>query len=179
MHKSTKDENLLITLAALSLFLASLEFLFPKPIPFMRLGLANIPLLLSLPLFNWKQFSVLILIKVLGQGIINGTLLSYPFFLSLTGTYSSGIVMYTLYKYWSQKISMVGISLMGSFCSMISQSTLAVFFILGIHAWPIVLTLLWIAIASGLIIGVFTLRFMQSSTWYQAKLRDCRNNDAL
>ena len=39
---------LLPILGACSMFLSTVEYLFPKPLPFMRLGLANLPVLIGL-----------------------------------------------------------------------------------------------------------------------------------
>ena len=74
MKSATKTLDSLALLGACSLFLSTLEFLIPKPIPFMRLGLANLPLLISLSFLTPGQIMLLTLIKVLGQGLVNGTL---------------------------------------------------------------------------------------------------------
>ena len=47
------SEQIIAIFGACSLFLATIEFLFPKPLPYMRLGLANIPLLIALRLFRF------------------------------------------------------------------------------------------------------------------------------
>ena len=44
-HRADRDTVAL--LAATALFLASVEFAIPKPVPFVRLGLANLPVLIA------------------------------------------------------------------------------------------------------------------------------------
>jgi heptaprenyl diphosphate synthase len=64
-----KDERIYI-LAAFALFLAGVEYMVPKPLPFMRLGLANLPILIALVLFRPRQVLLLTLYKVIGQGLL-------------------------------------------------------------------------------------------------------------
>ena len=44
--------DLVAFMGALCLFFSTIEYLFPKPFPFFRLGLANLPVLLSFDLFS-------------------------------------------------------------------------------------------------------------------------------
>jgi heptaprenyl diphosphate synthase len=66
----------LALLGSFCLFLSTLEYLIPKPLPFMRIGLANLPLILALDLFPPGPFALLVLIKISGQALITGTLFS-------------------------------------------------------------------------------------------------------
>ena len=42
-------------LAALALFLATVEHVIPKPVPFLKLGLANLPLLVGLTVLRPRE----------------------------------------------------------------------------------------------------------------------------
>ncbi|MCL2443016.1 MAG: Gx transporter family protein [Treponema sp.] len=86
----------LALLGAFCIFLSAVEYMIPKPLPFMRIGLANLPVMLALDIFSFPAFLVLICIKVVGQALITGTLFSYIFLFSLTGTLLSGLLMYLL-----------------------------------------------------------------------------------
>ncbi|MDR3122387.1 MAG: Gx transporter family protein, partial [Treponema sp.] len=66
----------LALLGAFCLFLSTIEYMIPKPLPFMRIGIANLPLMLALDIFPFHVFLALIAIKVLGQALITGTLFS-------------------------------------------------------------------------------------------------------
>ena len=69
---SSHEENLVPFLAALCIFLSAVEYAVPKPLPFMRLGLANLPIILALFLLNARQYFLLVFVKVLGQSIVSG-----------------------------------------------------------------------------------------------------------
>lgn|GEM_PF-226163 len=86
-------------LAAVALFCSTLEYLIPKPLPFIRLGLANLPLMLSFPLLSWGYYLWLLALKVIGQGLVNGTLFSYVFALSVVSTAASGLFMRLLWRF--------------------------------------------------------------------------------
>lgn len=86
-------------LAAVALFCSTLEYLIPKPLPFIRLGLANLPLMLSFPLLSWGNYLWLLVLKVIGQGLVNGTLFSYVFVLSVVSTAASGLFMRLLWRF--------------------------------------------------------------------------------
>lgn len=157
--------ELLAFLGALCLFFASIEYLFPKPVPFFRLGLANLPVLISLQLFSPGYVLLLVLLKVLGQGLINGTLASYVFLFSLAGSFSSILIMLAARKVGGRHISLVGISLFGAIASNIVQILLSVHFIFGLTAWIIAPVFMILGTGSGLFVGLFAERFQEQSRW--------------
>ena len=53
--------NVTAFFAALCLFLSAIEYVIPKPLPFMRLGLANMPIVLALYVLKRKELCVLVL----------------------------------------------------------------------------------------------------------------------
>src|SRR5574344_1424039 len=83
--------------AALCLFLSAVEYAIPKPLPFLRLGLANLPILLAIKKMKRRDVIVLILLKILGQSFISGTLFSYIFVFSAAGSFASGLMMMITY----------------------------------------------------------------------------------
>ena len=93
MDSPFKRNNLIAMLAATALFLSSIEYIIPKPLPFMRLGLANLPLLIGLETLAPLSFLLLVLLKVMGQTLIMGTLFSHIFILSFCGSFASALVM--------------------------------------------------------------------------------------
>jgi len=86
----------LAMLGALCLFLSAIEYMIPKPLPFLRIGLANMPLMLALDIFPFSAFMLLVCIKVIGQALITGTLFSYVFLFSLVGSFLSALLMFAL-----------------------------------------------------------------------------------
>ena len=83
---------------ALCFFLSTIEYMMPKPLPFLRIGLANLPVMLALDILPLPSFLILRAIKIVGQGVITGTLFSYIFLFSAAGTISSALTMYVFRK---------------------------------------------------------------------------------
>jgi heptaprenyl diphosphate synthase len=162
---SQKRLDLIAFLAALCLFFSTIEYLFPKPFPFVRLGLANLPILIALDLLFGGELFLLLALKVVGQGLINGTLASYVFLFSAAGSLASMLVMWGAHRLIRRHITLVGISLLGSLASNAIQITLSVTFIFGDSAWVIAPLFGGIGVVSGLIVGLFAERFRTRSAW--------------
>jgi len=152
-------------MGGLSLFLSVLEFMIPKPLPFMRLGIANVPLLIALFFLRDRDVFLLGVVKILGQGLLNGTLLSYIVLFSALGTMGSVVTMLLLRRLASGWTSIVGISVAGAFSGNILQILMATIFIFGDAAILIAPPFLGIGLISSVIIGIFTDRFAQKSRW--------------
>lgn len=170
ISKTNKIETLnkIAILGALSIFLSAIEYLFPKPLPFLRLGLANIPLLLALQILNLKSYFFLILLKILGQALINGTLASYVFLFSICGSLSSAIIMFSFYNLLKDNISFIGLSIFGALAANLIQLLLSVKIIFSSAAWKILPLFLGIGIISGFFVGLLTEYFSKHSLWWQA-----------
>jgi heptaprenyl diphosphate synthase len=164
-----RRERTTALLGAFCLFLSTIEYLIPKPLPFMRLGLANLPLMLALDLFPVKTFALLVFVKVAGQGIINGTLLSYVFLFSLTGTLVSSALMFALRRLPGKfKPGYAGIGVAGAFVSNAAQLALARFFVFGTAAVYLAPPFLLSGIITGLVLGIFCETFTKKSRWFHA-----------
>ncbi len=159
--------NVIALLGGMSMFLSAVEFLFPKPVPFMRLGLANLPLLLGLEILSPSSYALLVALKVLGQALVNGTLASYVFLFSFFGSALSAAVMFLCHRFLKGRISMIGISLMGALSSNAIQITLSILFIFGKSAWRILPLFLGLGLVAGLLMGVFAQRFAEASRWWK------------
>ncbi len=155
-------------LGALCLFLSMLEYLIPKPLPFFRLGLANLPLLIGLCFLNFKDLLIVLLLKVIGQGLVNGTLASYVFLFSLAGSTASLAAMFLAHKLGGRHISLTGVSLAGAMASSFIQLILAVRFIFGDAARVMAPLFLGSGLVTGLIMGLFAAEFARRSKWLKA-----------
>jgi heptaprenyl diphosphate synthase len=162
-------------LGAFCLFLSTIEYLIPKPLPFIRLGIANLPLLLALDIFPFPAFMLLTGIKILGQALITGTLFSYVFLFSLAGTAASALSMYGLRRFLgSGRIGFVGVSVMGSLLSNCTQLALARVFLLGESVLYIAPPFLGMGAVTGAALGLFCEYFTGRSRWYAARLKGRR-----
>ncbi|MFP4409141.1 MAG: Gx transporter family protein [Spirochaetaceae bacterium] len=144
--------ELIAFLGAVSLFFSTIEYIIPKPVPFFRL--------------------LLVLLKVLGQGLVNGTLASYVFFFSLAGSFASAFAMLAAHRLGGRWISLIGVSVLGAVASNVVQVLLSVFFIFGTSAWVIAPLFLALGSASGVAIGLFAQRFSESSSWLEEVCRE-------
>ncbi len=163
---------MLAMLAAVAMFFSTLEYLIPKPVPFLRIGLANLPILIVLPFFRVRHVVVLALLKVLGQGLINGTLASYVFLFSLAGTVSSVALMILLHRLGGRRIGLAGVSAAGALASNLVQITLSVVFIFGSRSWVIAPPFLIIGTISGVFLGVVAEVFTRRSQWVRRVAED-------
>ena len=150
---------------ALCLFLSAVEYLIPKPLPFFRLGLANLPILLGLRFLKPVDLILVLLLKIFGQALLNGTLASYVFLFSAAGTLLSAVAMSGVYHFGGRHVSLIGVSLAGALASSIIQVILAITFIFGEKARVIAPLSIGSGIAAGLLVGIFAERFVLKSTW--------------
>ena len=156
---------------ALCFFLSAIEFVIPKPLPFLRIGLANVPLMLALDVLSFPAFLLLTMIKILGQAFISGTLFSYLVLFSAAGTIGAALMMYALHKIPRKALSLVGISMAGAFVSNCIQLFIGHFFIFGEGIRYMVPPFLFIGAVTSLILGIFCESFESESEWY-AHIRD-------
>ena len=133
----------------------------------MRIGLANLPLLLALNGFGAGDFFLLVLMKVIGQGIISGTLFSYVFLFSLAGTFSSALLMYGMRGLLRRgRLGFAGIGCTGAMVSNGVQLLLARYFVFGDGLRFLVPPFLASGFISGIGLGLFCGAFCRRSQWY-------------
>jgi heptaprenyl diphosphate synthase len=165
-RKTEYTEKTLALLGACCLFLSAVEYMIPKPLPFMRIGLANLPVMLAVDILPLPAFLTLICIKVLGQALITGTLFSYVFLFSVAGTVTSAIVMYCLRFLFGEKhISFIGIGTAGAVISNVSQLALARVFIFKENTAYITPLFLFVGLVTGIALGIFCEIFSRRSIW--------------
>lgn len=158
----------LALLAAVALFLASVEHVIPKPVPFLKLGLANLPVLVGLTVLRPREIVVLVGLKIVGQGLVQGTLFSYIVLFSAAGSLASAALMLALYRALSPHLSLVGVSIMGALASNLAQIAAARLLIFGPSAWLIAPAFLITGTVSALLLGLFAERFVRRSRWLRA-----------
>jgi heptaprenyl diphosphate synthase len=157
----------LALLGSLCFFLSALEYLIPKPLPFMRIGLANMPLLLALDLFSPGDFFLLALLKILGQGIIGGMIFSHVFLFSLVGTLCSALVMFGLRRLLGKNLlGFAGLGCAGAVASNCAQLLLARYLIFGPALRYLAAPFLASGLVTGIGLGLICEYFCRHSAWY-------------
>jgi heptaprenyl diphosphate synthase len=161
----------LALLGAMCLFLSAVEYMIPKPLPFMRIGLANLPLLLAVDILPFSSFFVLTGIKIFGQALITGTLFSYILLFSIAGTFFSAMIMFALRRIFGRtRITFVGIGTAGAMVSNAAQLALAQIFILKENMRYIAPPFLAAGLVTGIALGIFCEVFSRRSQYYQMYL---------
>lgn len=141
-----QDKYRIAVLSAYALVLYGFEGLVPTPIPWLRLGLANIITLVALMLYGLRTAMMVTLIRVILASIFTGTFLGPAFMLSFAGGVSSTAAMGLTYLVFRNLFGPVGLSLIGALFHNLAQLTLAYFlFIQRIEAMlligPVILLL--------------------------------------
>ncbi|MDR0322994.1 MAG: Gx transporter family protein [Treponema sp.] len=169
---SSYSSKITAILGACCLFLSAVEYMIPKPLPFWRIGLAMLPLMLALDSFSLRAFLVLTGIKIFGQSLITGTLFSYVFLFSLAGTFFSAMLMYALRRiFGKERITFVGIGAAGAMVSNMAQLALARLFIFQDSVRYIAPLFLASGLVTGVVLGFFCEAFVRRSKFY-ARLAD-------
>ena len=149
-----------------------IEYAIPKPLPFMRLGIANMGIMLALYVLPIRQVLFLTLIKVLLQALISGTFFSYIFLFSFFGSFSSVFAMILCQNLFKSKISFLGICLSGALANNLCQILLSYLMIFRSSTSYIAPILLISGFISSLVLVIFTQNFAKNSIWYDSLLKD-------
>ncbi len=137
-------------LTAGAIIIAILESFIPSiGIPGVKLGLANIVILIILYEIGIVEAIIVDLLRVLMVGLLRGTIVSMGFLMSLTGAVLSLGIMILLYLV-VKKFSIVGVSVVGSIFHVTGQILIAMAFL----GTPYIVFYLPIIAVSAIITGV-------------------------
>ncbi|MEI0611982.1 Gx transporter family protein [Brachyspira pilosicoli] len=148
----------IIFFAFLSSFIAAIENMFPRPIPYFRIGFSFIIILMVLDSFNFKELLLMIAIKNISVAIVFAYILTPPFYLGITGGIMSVIVM-KLMRNFKNIFSLLGVSIAGALVSNLSQAILSQYLFNLPDIKFLILPVLIISLITGSIIGIFTIIF--------------------
>ncbi len=158
----TKQEILAFCIAC-SLFLSSIEYLFPRPVPFFRFGLSNIVILLILRNFKVSDIFFVLILRVFATGILHGTIASYVFLFSLSGAISAVCMQWIVITLLKQRVGLLGISIIGAATSNTVQVIFSVLFIFGTSSIIIAPYLLLLGCISGIVVGLIAEYYYRNS----------------
>ncbi|MBI4838476.1 MAG: Gx transporter family protein [Nitrospirae bacterium] len=155
-------------LSAYAVGLHGIEALIPTPVPWLRIGLANIITLTTLLLYGFRAGMTVTLIRIFLGSFLRGTFLGPAFVLSLGGGVSSTVVMWLAHTLFKRLLSPIGLSLLGAVTHNIAQLFLAYLFFVRrpeaiIIISPVILLLGTITGAfNGVITGLIMKRVTES-----------------
>lgn len=160
------DWNKIAFFSALCFFLSAVEYAVPKPLPFFKIGFANLPILISLSVLKKKETLLLVFLKIFLQAVVSGTLFSYVFIFSFAGSVASGLSMMLAYFIFRSKISFIGVSICGGLANNVAQIFLAGIFIFGSNVKFIAPPMLSVSFCTSLALGIFSEKFCRKSVWF-------------
>jgi len=145
---------LLGVLTAGAIVIAILESFIPSiGIPGVKLGLANIIILVILYELGILEAIVVNLLRVLVVGLLRGTFLSMGFLMSLTGAILSLGIMILFYLL-IKKFSIVGVSVIGSIFHVAGQILIAMLFLGTAYIFLYLPVIALSAIITGIFVGI-------------------------
>jgi len=108
-------------LSTMAIALSIIESVVPRPLPWMRFGLANAVTLYAFAFLSPKEVLLVVLSRVFATSLLLGTFLSISFLLGFGGALTSFAVMLVFYKWFGKVFSLVGISVAGALASNFAQ----------------------------------------------------------
>jgi heptaprenyl diphosphate synthase len=148
-------------LASLGTALFVLESLIPLPLPFLKVGLANISTLLALVLSGPADALCVVFIRVLAGSLVTGSLFGPAFLLAMSAGLASAAVMAGVRRVTGRAFGPVGISLAGATAHVATQlSVVALLYVRSAAVMHLLPVLLLTALAGGLIVGIVTTRLL-------------------
>ena len=145
---------LLGVLTAVAIVIAILESFIPSVgIPGVKLGLANIVILIILYELGIWEAAVVNLLRVLVVSLVRGTFLSMGFLMSLTGcVFSLGIMI--LFYLLIKQFSIIGVSVIGSIFHVAGQILIAMIYLGSAYIFLYLPVIAVSAIITGVFVGV-------------------------
>ena len=148
----TKKLALSAILAALAMILSYVEAMVPMPVPIpgIKLGLANLVILLAIYRLGFKYALAINFIRIFVTGLLFTGVFGILY--SLAGGLLSLLVMYLLYR--TEIFSMVGVSMAGGVAHNLGQLLTACLIMSNIRLMSYFAVLLFAGIGSGILMGI-------------------------
>lgn len=159
---NTKKITKISMLLSISVVLSLIESIIPifnGLVPGIKLGLANIVIVFSLYYLSFKEAIYITILRVVIMGILRTGLFSISFFFSISGAILSIISMYIAKKI--TKLSIVGISIIGSIFHSIGQIIIAIIFLSNINIIYYLPVLLISSSVTGFVVGIISNKLIE------------------
>jgi heptaprenyl diphosphate synthase len=162
MLSTTREVTTVGLLTAVGIALFVIESFIPTPLPFLKVGLANISSVVALMVMGAPQMFLVVIIRVVVGSMLAGSLFTPGFVLAIGGGLMSAIVMAFTKRFGRDLFSPVGISLLGSLTHVLTQFLLVLWLFVQNSTLFFLLPLLLLSgFAGGLVVGWITSRLLQ------------------
>lgn len=139
---------------AVAVTLHIFETLLPTPVPWLRLGLANIMTLAALYLYDGRAAWTVSLARVGIGALLLGRLFSPGFWLALAGAIVATSAMIVMYRVAGRRLSPIGVSAIGAAGHALGQILAARLLVIQHEAiWQIFPLFLFFTVFSGILTG--------------------------
>ena len=159
--KNLKRVCIIAMLLAIAIVLNVIESFIPVFIPGVKLGLANVIILIMLYEFKIYEALAVDILRILVVGLLRGTIAQPTFFMALSG----GILSFFIMMLFSRLkfFSVIGVSVLGS-VSHASGQILVAIILLGTSAVVYYLPFIsLLSIATGIFSGILTRTYLKRS----------------
>lgn len=158
--KSTRRLTFIALLVAQALVLHIIERMIPVPFisPGARLGLANIVTLLSLYVLGFRDTLLVVVLRVFLGTLLGGSLSSFLY--SFSGGIISFLFMYITMQLGEERVSEIGISIVGAVFHNIGQIIVAAIIVNNIRIAAYLPILMVAGLGTGVFIGI-TVKYLK------------------
>lgn len=157
----TAEDRRLARLAALAIGLTLAEATLPSPLPGVKPGLANIVILLVLLQHGWRAAAWVSALRVLGGGLLLGSLFAPGFWLSAAGALASLAVLALAQHLPRRHFGPVSLSVLAAFGHIGGQLALATLWLLpGVAIVKLLPVFAAAALVFGAVNGVIVARLL-------------------
>ena len=129
-HHKIRHTILLSLLSSMAVIFFVIESAIPNPFPWLRLGLANIVVMVAIVLYGMKDGLLVTSLRSIVGSIVIGTFLGPSFWLSLSGGIASALIMSFIYRFFSSVFSLIGVSIFGAYTHSLAQMFLVFWFLI-------------------------------------------------
>jgi len=165
---------------AVAVVLHSVETLLPSPVPWLRVGLANIMTLAALYLFDGRAAWTVSLTRLGVASLLLGRLFSPSFWLALCGVILATSVMIVTYRVAGRYLSPIGVSALGAAAHATGQILAARLLVIQHEAiWQIFPLFLFFTVFAGTLTGWLTTLFLEQAKQHPAFKADPGSGDEI
>lgn len=148
-------------LVAMASVLGLVDGLIPRPLPFLRLGLANIPAVIAVTRSGLGRTLELNAARVTVVALVTGTIATPTFLLSASGALASALVMAWLAGWFRRSVSITAVSAAGASASLWAQLLAAKLILRDIPVGALLPALSLWGVISGIITGSAAMMLMK------------------
>ncbi|MBN2028804.1 Gx transporter family protein [bacterium] len=150
---STKLIQLTVIISIGSI-LFTLESFIPTPLPWIKLGLANVTTILVLKWYGLKEAFIVAFMRIVIGSLLTGRFLNPVFIISLSGNISAVVIMYFTIVYGEKMFSLIGVSILGAVFKSITQLFIVyLIYLRQIYLFSMTPIFLFSALVAGIFVG--------------------------